>query len=75
MKTLCTSWFSRYSRNHWHVTSFFFKEGMSESQFWTDTLNIYVLLSGSTHILTPKRLLDEVKSLTKPKDMVCIKDE
>lgn len=48
---------------------------MSESQFWTDTVNIYVLLSGSTHILTPKRLLDEVKSLTKPKDMVCIKDE
>ncbi|KAM6080540.1 syntaxin-binding protein 3 isoform 2-T2 [Theristicus caerulescens] len=30
---------------------------------------------GSTHILTPKRLLDEVKSLNKPKDMVCIKDE
>ncbi|KFP46497.1 Syntaxin-binding protein 3, partial [Cathartes aura] len=30
---------------------------------------------GSTHILTPKRLLDEVKSLSKPKDMVCIKDE
>ncbi|KFW83402.1 Syntaxin-binding protein 3, partial [Manacus vitellinus] len=30
---------------------------------------------GSTHILTPKRLLDEVKSLTKPKDMVSIKDE
>ncbi|XP_075364325.1 syntaxin-binding protein 3 isoform X2 [Mycteria americana] len=30
---------------------------------------------GSTHILTPKRLLDEVKSLTKPKDMVCIKNE
>ncbi|XP_075278390.1 syntaxin-binding protein 3 isoform X1 [Opisthocomus hoazin] len=30
---------------------------------------------GSTHILTPKRLLDEVKSLTKPKDVVCIKDE
>ncbi|KAM6065580.1 syntaxin-binding protein 3 isoform 2-T3 [Chlamydotis macqueenii] len=30
---------------------------------------------GSTHILTPKRLLDEVKSLSKSKDMVCIKDE
>ncbi|KFQ85203.1 Syntaxin-binding protein 3, partial [Phoenicopterus ruber ruber] len=30
---------------------------------------------GSTHILTPKRLLDEVKSLSKPKDMVCLKDE
>ncbi|KAJ7409248.1 Syntaxin-binding protein 3 [Willisornis vidua] len=30
---------------------------------------------GSTHILTPKRLLDEVKGLSKPKDMVCIKDE
>ncbi|GAB0192886.1 syntaxin-binding protein 3 [Grus japonensis] len=30
---------------------------------------------GSTHILTPKRLLDEVKSLSKPKDMVCIKDD
>ncbi|KAM6199494.1 syntaxin-binding protein 3 isoform 1-T1 [Sarcoramphus papa] len=30
---------------------------------------------GSTHILTPKRLLDEVKSLSKPKDVVCIKDE
>ncbi|XP_009865564.1 PREDICTED: syntaxin-binding protein 3 [Apaloderma vittatum] len=30
---------------------------------------------GSTHILTPKRLLDEVKSLSKPKDMVCIRDE
>ncbi|CAN0215056.1 unnamed protein product [Bubo scandiacus] len=30
---------------------------------------------GSTHILTPKRLLDEVKSLSKPKDMVCNKDE
>ncbi|KQL60751.1 Syntaxin-binding protein 3 [Amazona aestiva] len=31
--------------------------------------------NGSTHILTPKRLLDEVKSLSKPKDMVYIKDE
>ncbi|RMC08413.1 hypothetical protein DUI87_14657 [Hirundo rustica rustica] len=30
---------------------------------------------GSTHILTPRRLLEEVKSLSKPKDMVCIKDE
>ncbi|XP_021149445.2 syntaxin-binding protein 3 isoform X2 [Columba livia] len=30
---------------------------------------------GSTHILTPKRLLDEIKSLSKPKDLVCIKDE
>ncbi|NXF35944.1 STXB3 protein, partial [Nyctibius bracteatus] len=30
---------------------------------------------GSTHILTPKRLLDQVKSLSKPKDVVCIKDE
>ncbi|XP_074732806.1 syntaxin-binding protein 3 isoform X1 [Strix uralensis] len=30
---------------------------------------------GSTHISTPKRLLDEVKSLSKPKDMVCNKDE
>ncbi|KFQ18144.1 Syntaxin-binding protein 3, partial [Merops nubicus] len=30
---------------------------------------------GSTHILTPKRLLDDVKSLSKPKDMVCLKDE
>ncbi|KFO06427.1 Syntaxin-binding protein 3, partial [Balearica regulorum gibbericeps] len=30
---------------------------------------------GSTHILTPKRLLDEVKSLSKPKDIVCIKDD
>lgn len=33
------------------------------------------VLSGSTHILTPRRLLDEVKSLNKPKDTVCIKDE
>ncbi|KFP23900.1 Syntaxin-binding protein 3, partial [Colius striatus] len=30
---------------------------------------------GSTHILTPKMLLDQVKSLSKPKDVVCIKDE
>ncbi|XP_065512127.1 syntaxin-binding protein 3 [Caloenas nicobarica] len=30
---------------------------------------------GSTHILTPKRLLDEIKSLSKPKDLVCVKDE
>ncbi|XP_014798895.1 PREDICTED: syntaxin-binding protein 3 isoform X1 [Calidris pugnax] len=30
---------------------------------------------GSTHILTPRRLLDEVKSLSKPKDMVYTKDE
>ncbi|XP_054240584.1 syntaxin-binding protein 3 isoform X1 [Indicator indicator] len=30
---------------------------------------------GSTHVLTPRRLLDDVKSLSKPKDMVCIKDE
>ncbi|NXF22348.1 STXB3 protein, partial [Rhodinocichla rosea] len=30
---------------------------------------------GSTHILTPRKLLEEVKSLSKPKDMVCIKDE
>ncbi|NXN90881.1 STXB3 protein, partial [Rhinopomastus cyanomelas] len=30
---------------------------------------------GSTHILTPKSLLDEVKSLSKPKDVVCMKDE
>lgn len=33
------------------------------------------VLSGSTHVLTPRRLLDEVKSLNKPKDTVCIKDE
>uniref|UniRef100_A0A8C4JRV6 Syntaxin binding protein 3 n=1 Tax=Dromaius novaehollandiae TaxID=8790 RepID=A0A8C4JRV6_DRONO len=33
------------------------------------------VIIGSTHLLTPKRLLDEVKSLSKPKDMVCIKDE
>lgn len=39
------------------------------------TVNTYVLLSGSTHILTPRRLLDEIKSLSKPKDLVCIKDE
>ncbi|KAM9379421.1 LOW QUALITY PROTEIN: syntaxin-binding protein 3 [Phaethornis superciliosus] len=30
---------------------------------------------GSTHILTPRRLLDQVKSLSKPKDMVSIKNE
>ncbi|XP_041335448.1 syntaxin-binding protein 3 isoform X4 [Pyrgilauda ruficollis] len=30
---------------------------------------------GSTHILTPRKLLEEVKSLSKPKDMVCLKDE
>ncbi|POI25149.1 hypothetical protein CIB84_011101 [Bambusicola thoracicus] len=33
------------------------------------------VIIGSTHILTPRRLLDEVKSLSKPKDTVCIKDE
>ncbi|OXB84163.1 UNVERIFIED_CONTAM: hypothetical protein H355_007046 [Colinus virginianus] len=33
------------------------------------------VIVGSTHILTPRRLLDEVKSLSKPKDRVCIKDE
>ncbi|XP_068808281.1 syntaxin-binding protein 3 isoform X1 [Struthio camelus] len=33
------------------------------------------VIIGSTHLLTPKRLLDEVKSLSKPKDMVCIRDE
>uniref|UniRef100_A0A8C2UD96 Syntaxin binding protein 3 n=1 Tax=Coturnix japonica TaxID=93934 RepID=A0A8C2UD96_COTJA len=33
------------------------------------------VIIGSTHILTPRRLLDEVKSLNKPKDTVCIKDE
>ncbi|XP_074008820.1 syntaxin-binding protein 3 [Numenius arquata] len=33
------------------------------------------VIIGSTHILTPTRLLDEVKSLSKPKDMVCTKDE
>ncbi|XP_065598990.1 syntaxin-binding protein 3 [Cyrtonyx montezumae] len=33
------------------------------------------VIIGSTHILTPRRLLDEVKSLSKPKDRVCIKDE
>lgn len=48
---------------------------MSESQNLTDTVRTSVLLSGSTHILTPRRLLEEVKSLNKPKDMVCIKDE
>lgn len=52
-----------------------FKEGMSQSQNLTDTACTSVLLSGSTHILTPRRLLEEVKSLNKPKDMVCIKDE
>lgn len=52
-----------------------FKEEMSESQNLTDTVHTFVLLPGSTHILTPKRLLEEVKSLSKPKDMVCIKDE
>nr|XP_048715872.1 syntaxin-binding protein 3 isoform X2 [Caretta caretta] len=30
---------------------------------------------GSTHILTPRRLLDDVKMLNKPKDTFCIKDE
>ncbi|XP_037762340.1 syntaxin-binding protein 3 isoform X2 [Chelonia mydas] len=30
---------------------------------------------GSTHILTPRRLLDDVKTLNKPKDTFCIKDE
>ncbi|NXN11994.1 STXB3 protein, partial [Indicator maculatus] len=33
------------------------------------------VIIGSTHVLTPRRLLDDVKSLSKPKDMVCIKDE
>uniref|UniRef100_A0A669PIJ2 Syntaxin binding protein 3 n=1 Tax=Phasianus colchicus TaxID=9054 RepID=A0A669PIJ2_PHACC len=33
------------------------------------------VIIGSTHVLTPRRLLDEIKSLNKPKDMVCIKDE
>ncbi|KFO72406.1 Syntaxin-binding protein 3, partial [Cuculus canorus] len=33
------------------------------------------VIIGSTHILTPKRLLDDVKSLSKLKDVVCIKDE
>ncbi|XP_042729956.1 syntaxin-binding protein 3 isoform X1 [Lagopus leucura] len=33
------------------------------------------VIIGSTHVLTPRRLLDEVKSLNKPKDTVCIKDE
>ncbi|KAM8805397.1 syntaxin-binding protein 3 [Eudromia elegans] len=35
----------------------------------------YEVIIGSTHLLTPKKLLDEVKSLSKPKDMVCFKDE
>ncbi|KAM3668885.1 syntaxin-binding protein 3 isoform 2-T2 [Ammospiza maritima maritima] len=30
---------------------------------------------GSTHILTPRKLLEDVKSLSKPKDMVWMKDE
>ncbi|XP_043376414.1 syntaxin-binding protein 3 isoform X2 [Dermochelys coriacea] len=30
---------------------------------------------GSTHILTPRRLLDDVKSLNRPKDTICIKNE
>ncbi|XP_005285534.1 syntaxin-binding protein 3 [Malaclemys terrapin pileata] len=33
------------------------------------------VIIGSTHILTPRRLLDDVKMLNKPKDTVCIKDE
>uniref|UniRef100_A0A8D2QIF7 Syntaxin binding protein 3 n=1 Tax=Zonotrichia albicollis TaxID=44394 RepID=A0A8D2QIF7_ZONAL len=30
---------------------------------------------GSTHILTPRKLLEDVKSLSKPKDVVWMKDE
>ncbi|XP_006025707.1 syntaxin-binding protein 3 isoform X1 [Alligator sinensis] len=33
------------------------------------------VIIGSTHILTPKRLLDDIKKVNKPKDIVCIKDE
>ncbi|NWI19295.1 STXB3 protein, partial [Crypturellus soui] len=33
------------------------------------------VIIGSTHLLTPKTLLDEVKSLSKPKDMVYFRDE
>uniref|UniRef100_A0A8D0HQC3 Syntaxin binding protein 3 n=1 Tax=Sphenodon punctatus TaxID=8508 RepID=A0A8D0HQC3_SPHPU len=33
------------------------------------------VIIGSTHVVTPKRLLDDVKALTKPKDTVCLKDE
>ncbi|XP_067394426.1 syntaxin-binding protein 3 [Emydura macquarii macquarii] len=33
------------------------------------------VIIGSTHILTPRRLLDDVKMLNRPKDTVCIKDE
>lgn len=69
----CTCQFSRCSKKL--ACNWWFKEGMSESQNLTDTVHTYVLLSGSTHILTPRKLLEEVKSLSKPKDMVCIKDE
>ncbi|NXX88768.1 STXB3 protein, partial [Centropus bengalensis] len=33
------------------------------------------VIIGSTHILRPRRLLDEVKSLSKPKDVACITNE
>ncbi|KAM9129954.1 syntaxin-binding protein 3 isoform 1-T1 [Pangshura tecta] len=33
------------------------------------------VIIGSTHILTPRRLLDDVKMLNKPKDTACIKEE
>ncbi|KAF4789613.1 syntaxin binding protein 3 [Turdus rufiventris] len=41
----------------------------------SETYKSCEVVIGSTHILTPRRLLEEVKSLNKPKDMVCIKDE
>lgn len=76
MKTLSTVvlfQFSSYSKKkNWF---FFLRGNVWNSEFQTDTVDTYVLLSGSTHILTPKGLLDEVKSLSKPKDVVCIKDE
>uniref|UniRef100_A0A8C3QBF5 Uncharacterized protein n=1 Tax=Geospiza parvula TaxID=87175 RepID=A0A8C3QBF5_GEOPR len=41
----------------------------------SETYRSCEVVIGSTHIWTPRKLLEEVKSLSKPKDMVCIKDE
>jgi hypothetical protein len=42
---------------------------------WFHSDNLQFLPPGSTHILTPRKLLDDIKMLNKSKDKVSFKDE
>lgn len=51
-------------------------QGKSTLKIYLASKNLSFSLPGSTHILTPKKLLDDIKMLNKSKDKVSIiKDE